>query len=174
MFSIDSNRLRLIPLTLDQLQLHLHHFDQLCTQLGVVCQPVALEKVFQDEFDDALLNYWIPQVAANQRTYKWFTNWVIVHRQHNKIVGGIGVAGLPNDNGETEVGYGIDQNYRQQGIATEALNLLTQWVCNSPEIEAIIAHTPIDLLHSQQVLLKAGFKQIEEKDGILLWRKKIK
>ena len=171
MFYLESTRLRLIPLNTTQLQLHASDYEALQRTLGLVPRPMLMEEYFQKEFDDALANYWLPETAANVSSYEWFTNWLIVHKEDNCVAGGIGVAGLPDDNGETEVGYGVDQSYRRQGIATEALECLAQWVFKHAASSALIAHTPADLLNSQNVLIKSGFEQIEEKEGLILWRK---
>lgn len=171
MFQLESTRLRLIPLTTTQLQLHAADYDALQRSLGLVPRQMQMEEYFQHEFDDALANYWLPETAANASRFEWFTNWLIVHKDDNCIAGGIGVAGLPNDQGETEIGYGIDQSYRGQGIATEAVECLAAWVFKHRGVEALIAHTPVALTNSHRVLIKAGFDRISEKEGLILWRK---
>ncbi len=171
MHYLESNRLRLIPLNTQQLQLHASDYEALQRSLGLTPRPMLMEEYFQNEFDDALINYWLPETAANASNYKWFTNWLIVHKQDNCVAGGIGVAGLPNDQGETEIGYGIDQDYRRQGIATEALECLVNWVFQHSFAKAVIAHTPIDLQNSQRVLQRAGFERVSEENGLILWRK---
>lgn len=171
MYYLESNRLRLIPLNTQQLQLHASDYEVLQRSLGLTPRPMLMEEYFQNEFDDALVNYWLPETAANASNYKWFTNWLIVHKSDNCVAGGIGVAGLPNDQGETEIGYGLDQGYRGQGIATEALESLVNWVFQHSFVKAVIAHTPIDLQSSQRVLQRAGFERISEENGLILWRK---
>ena len=118
MYYLESNRLQLIPLNTQQLQLHASDYEALQQSLGLIPRPMLMEEYFRNEFDDALINYWLPETAANASNYKWFTNWLIVHKSDNCVAGGIGVAGMPNDQGETEIGYGIDQDYRRQGKAT--------------------------------------------------------
>ncbi|MCU0339230.1 MAG: GNAT family N-acetyltransferase [Spirosomaceae bacterium] len=173
MFRLQSARLQLIPLNLDQLLLYKNDYAALCRSLGVEPLAIVMEEVFQAEFDDALVNYWIPQTAANQTDYRWFTNWLMVENGTNVPVGGIGVAGLPNDEGETEIGYGLGIAHRGKGYATEALALLSHWVLSHGFVKAIIAHTPVDLKGSQRVLEKVNFKKISENEGIVLWRKEI-
>jgi RimJ/RimL family protein N-acetyltransferase len=171
MHYLDSNRLRLIPLTTQQLQLHASDYEALQQSLGLTPRSMLMEEYFQAEFDDALANYWLPETAANASAFQWFTNWLIVHKTDNCVVGGIGVAGLPNDSGETEIGYGLDQAYRGQGIATEALDCLMKWVFQHAFVKALIAHTPVHLFNSQRVLQRAGFDRISEEKGLVLWRK---
>jgi RimJ/RimL family protein N-acetyltransferase len=171
MFYIESNRLRLIPLTTHQLQLYASDYLGLQKSLGLTPRPMQMEEYFQNEFDDALANYWLPETAANASNYQWFTNWLIVDKEQNCVAGGIGVAGLPNDQGETEIGYGIDQAFRGKGVATEAVGCLATWVFKHPASKTLIAQTPVDLVSSQRVLIKAGFERISAENGIILWRK---
>jgi RimJ/RimL family protein N-acetyltransferase len=171
MYYLESNRLQLIPLNTQQLQLHASDYEALQQSLGLIPRPMLMEEYFRNEFDDALINYWLPETAANASNYKWFTNWLIVHKSDNCVAGGIGVAGMPNDQGETEIGYGIDQDYRRQGMATEALESLVNWVFQHSFSKAIIAHTLIDAPNSQRVLERAGFERISEENGLILWRK---
>lgn len=171
MHHLESNRLRLIPLNTQQLQLHASDYEALQRSLKLTPRQMLMEEYFKNEFDDALINYWLPETAANASNYKWFTNWLIVHKQDNCVAGGIGVAGLPNDQGETEIGYGLDQTFRGQGIATEALECLIHWVFQYSFAKAVIAHTPIDLQSSQRVLQRAGFERVSEENGLILWRK---
>ena len=172
MFFIESPRLRLIPLTNEQLQLHIDDHSHLQKTLGLLPQDLEMESFFQAEMDDAMVTYWLPQTSAHESDYQWFTNWLIVLRAENRCVGGIGLAGLPNEKGETEIGYGMDERYRGRGIAVEALNCLVEWAFEHPHLTAIIAHTPADLLNSQRVLEKTDFELIKEEEGrMLLWRK---
>ena len=171
MFYIESERLRLIPLNLHQLRIYTQP-EALAENLGLKAAKVETEPFFQNEFDDALQNHWAPLVEKNPDNYFWFTNWLIVLKEENIAVGGIGVSGLPNEKGECETGYGMDLNHRGKGYATEALACLAQWAFQNPDLKAIIAHTLIDGLSSQKVLQKAGFQFVKTEDELILWELK--
>ena len=53
----------------------------------------------------------------------------------------------------------------------EALEGLAEWAFKHRALKALIAHTPVALVNSQRVLMKAGFEQISENEGLILWRK---
>jgi len=171
MLYIESERLRLIPLDTSQLQLHATDYEALQRSLGLMPRQMQMEEYFQQEFNDALANYWLPETAANSTQFQWFTNWLIIYKTDNCVAGGVGVAGLPNDDGETEIGYGIDQTYRRQGIASEALECLVSWVFRHDFCKAVFAHTLIESNGSSDVLLKAGFERVKEENNLVLWRK---
>lgn len=173
MFYIESERLRLIPLNLHQLRMYTNH-EALAENLSLKSAKVETEPLFQREFDEALQKHWTPLVEQNPDNYMWYTNWLIVLKEENLAVGGIGVTGLPDENGACETGYGMDLNHRGKGYATEALVCLSKWAFLNPDLKTIIAHTPVDLLNSQRVLQKAGFRLIKTENELLLWELKRK
>jgi len=168
MFYIESERLRLIPLNTHQLHIY-HQSEALAAELGLSTINIDMEPFFQSEFDDALQNFWLPFVEKNPDTYHWFTNWLIVLKEENTAIGGIGLTGLPNENGESEVGYGVGLSYRGKGYATEALVCISQWAFIHPGLYTIVAQTPVDLLSSQRVLQRAGFESVKADNELLRW-----
>lgn len=168
MFYIESERLKLIPLNLVQLRIY-QQPPILAQELGLSGIRIENEPFFQHEFDDALANYWLPMVEKNPDHYEWFTNWLIVLKQENAGIGGIGLTGLPDANGETEVGYGIGLDYRKRGYASEALQCLCAWAFQHPALMTVVAHTPADLLSSQKVLQKAGFQFVKIENELIKW-----
>ncbi|MFN4144284.1 MAG: GNAT family N-acetyltransferase [Runella sp.] len=172
MFELETPRLRLIALTFEQLRLHATDYTALQHSLGLTPYEMHLEPPFQAEFDDALVNYWLPETAANTSHYQWFTNWLIVLKSASKVIGGIGVTGLPDEQGETEIGYSIAPDYRGRGIATEAVMYFSEWVFRHPNAHTLIARTPTETLASQRVLTKAGFSKINEENHVILWKKR--
>ena len=57
-----------------------------------------------------------------------------------------------------EIGYGILEEYRGQGFATEAVKLALKWAFRHSEIKAVDAEADPDNSASQRVLLKCGFR----------------
>lgn len=173
-FFIESQRLILIPLPYNLLML-LNDTSSLSKELDIHYSPFDMEEFFVKGFEDALESTWKPNVKKFPENYAWFTNWVIVLKENNTAIGGIGLAGLPNENGETETGYALDKNYRNKGYASEALEVLTDWVFMQDDAKAIIAHTLNDGSSSQKVLIRNNFKYVQNEitdDGdVMLWRK---
>jgi len=173
-FFIESNRLRLIQLTYDHLLLD-NHPDKLAVELGLTSATILLEEPYKSGYTDALENFWKPNILKYPQYYKWYTNWLIVLKSSNCAIGGIGLAGMLNENGETETGYAMDLNHRNQGYATEALTRLTEWVFEHEAAIAVIAHTHRDKNASQQTLIKSGFTQkgpeVTDDGEVFLWRK---
>lgn len=160
MFYLESERLRLIPLTNEMFHSCLKDRAAFETSLGLIPSQMEVEEFFKKEYDDAIVNFWLPNLAAFPDQYLWITNWEIVSLEHNTIIGGIGMAGMNLTDGAATTGYMIDKKHWNKGYATEALNLICQWAFTHEHVLSIKATTLKDGYASQKVLGKAGFVQI--------------
>lgn len=166
MFEIQTPRLRLIPLDLRCLRLLKQSRQKLQQHLGLEPSDIIMDDRFRKEVVEAQ-EWWITQVAAHPEHFMWFTNWEIVLKAENRSIGGIGLAGKPNKNGETTTGYVIDRRYHNQGYGSESLQALARWVFRDDAAKRLLADTPKDNLASQAVLRKCGFRLDREEDKIL-------
>lgn len=87
---------------------------------------------------------------------EWGSDWKISLRT-GATVGGIGFKGVPDAQGIVEIGYGIDEAYRQKGYATEALAGMVKWAMEQDGVKCITAQTEPNNKISQKVLLLNGF-----------------
>lgn len=160
MIELLSERLRLIPL--DHFLLSTWHKEgrnALENQLQLQSSDWEIEPFFEAETKDALENFWLPMTNEYFLDFPWYTNWEIVLTDENRSIGGIGLSGMPDQDGITMVGYFLDKKYRQKGFASEALTTLIDWAATDFSLKTIIADTPVDNLASQNVLIKQGFKE---------------
>ena len=77
-----------------------------------------------------------------------------------RAVGVGGFYGPPDAQGQVEVGYAMSASFREQGLATEAVEGLISWAIAQPGVEAITAQTLDHLAASRRVLEKTGFVQL--------------
>jgi RimJ/RimL family protein N-acetyltransferase len=124
---------------------------------------------FLGEVAVALKDFMLPKVAENPELYKWFTHWLIIHREENMTIGGIGASGLPDEAGQVMIGYFIDTKYEGRSFATEAVECFKNWLFKNPDVKAIRADTPTEHFGSQKVLQKNGFKELERDGEIVKW-----
>ena len=68
-----------------------------------------------------------------------------------------GFKGLRED-GITEIGYGILEEHRGQGYATESVQAACQWAFGHAEVKLLEAKTDAGNAASQRVLQKCGFR----------------
>ena len=161
---VQTQRLTLIPLTNQQLQVWKQTGRKdLEKMLDLKHNPWKLGLFYEQETLQALSDFWIPQTAKFPLDYFWYTNWEIILKEKSCSIGGIGLSGMPNNEGCTEIGYMLDQKFRGQGFATEAVDALKNWAFKDPDLKIIKAETPIFNINSQKVLQKNNFKIIGEK-----------
>ncbi|MCR8561749.1 GNAT family N-acetyltransferase [Mucilaginibacter sp. BJC16-A38] len=171
MFFIESERLRMIPLTRELLKLLHTNRNDMEQALGLNPSNPQISEFYKKEIDDAMINFWLPKTLANPKAYKWYTNWEIILKSTNTVVGGMGFSGDPNEEGEAETGYMINEQHQNKGYASEALQLLSGWAFMDKNVKAIIVHTYADNLPSRRILAKCGFKEVStDAEGLMKFR----
>ena len=87
--------------------------------------------------------------------WDWYAIWMIELKDGTHI-GELCFKGLSAD-GMAEIGYGISEEYQNNGYATEAVKAVLEWAFSHPEVAAVEAETAPDNTASIRVLEKCGF-----------------
>jgi len=151
---IRTERLTLIPLTMQQLQTGLVSVRKLAAQMNL---PLVAN-LMQDEAAAAIRKKLEIMREADPAQHHWITYWLIVVNSEKTGVGLIGFKGLPSE-GSVEIGYGIDSIYQGRGYTTEAVKLLADWAFSHPECRRITANTLPENIRSRRVLVKNCFTE---------------
>jgi hypothetical protein len=109
-----TERMRLVPLTLAQMQMQLDDYAGLERSLGARVTGNRLEK---DMYKNVTRGMDYMRQEAEDAI--WNTFWAAVLEEDSTFVGGIGFKGPANAEGEVELGYGFDAPYQNRGLATE-------------------------------------------------------
>jgi RimJ/RimL family protein N-acetyltransferase len=163
---LEAERLSLIPLQAHSLALSLVDYGKMQTELGLSVTRAILE----DEEMRYAMSVRLRKVLEDVDHYLWLTNWAIVLKEKNEIIGYIMLKGLPNEAGEVITGYDIDEEYRRKGFATEALNRLIQWIFENPRALSLIADTEKNNIPSCKLLEHIGAIQYKETDELIWWK----
>ena len=109
---------------------------------------------------------------AHPDQWEWYAIWMIELKDGTHI-GELCFKGLTKD-GITEIGYGIEENFRGCGYAAEAVTALADRALTRPGVSCITAETEASNIASQKVLCRAGFMPTGEtgEEGPLFVRKK--
>jgi RimJ/RimL family protein N-acetyltransferase len=170
MFTLFSERIKIIPLTYKQLLLWAEDWLLLEQSLEVAHLAPEIDADYQGEIDDALKNYWLPKVKEAPENYLWLTAWQIIHLEKNVIIGGVGIS-PPDENGQAITGYHIDKRFQRQGFASEALRLILDWAfaCNL-DLKSVLATVHLGNHASHGVLLKNNFKEMKRDNELVYWQ----
>jgi [ribosomal protein S5]-alanine N-acetyltransferase len=165
MLEISSDKLRIVPLNLEQFRLLLSGMKEMETALGLNFSNENF-----DEHTQQAMEGLYQEALKNSRDYWWYTNWQIILKSQNISIGSLCFMRRPNETGEVEAGYGINEHFRNQGYMTEALQAVFQWAFQQPKVASIIAETEKDNPASHRVLQKCGMYQDRETERSLWWK----
>ena len=154
---LETERLKLIPLSYTQVEKFRHLDSRLEDELGLTRN----ERELTTHFRDALSKYVMPWIQADPDNYLFSTIWVIVEKTTNTIAGDIGFKGKADENGFIEIGYSTQPKYRIQGYMTEAIGALCAWAFTHVEVKAVIAETMDSNIASIKALRKNGFEDFK-------------
>ncbi|CAM2906645.1 GNAT family N-acetyltransferase [Clostridium sporogenes] len=159
---IQTERLELIPLTLNQLKLWIEDIPELEKELDCSYKAESMEGFFLQIVKG---QYEITQKDPNN--YLWHSFFFLVRKYDRAVVGSADFKDIPNENGEVEIGYGLGKEFEHNGYMTEAVKAMCGWALKQNGVTSIIAETDLEGLASQKILKSCGFKK--DKEGETLW-----
>jgi RimJ/RimL family protein N-acetyltransferase len=148
---IETTRLRIIPLTIEQ-------FHEL---LGSNSLDPQTQQAMEGLYKEAL---------KHSDIYWWYTNWQIILKTENKSIGSACFMKEPDEHGQVEIGYGMNQDYRNQGYMTEAVKMMCEWALQQDNVKFVIAETEADNHASHRVLEKCGMQKYKHLNETVWWR----
>lgn len=164
---IDTNRLSIRPLTLEQLRLHLAGGHLLEAELGAlpghrdVTEPLL----------SILTHFTIPFLQNPNRQPLYDTIWIARDRTLNQFVADAKFKGGPDDEHTIEIGYGTYPAFQRQGYMTELVGGLVDWALKQTGVRRVTAETALTNTASQTVLLHNGFRPFEQDELTQWWEK---
>ncbi|MBU3178514.1 GNAT family N-acetyltransferase [Clostridium estertheticum] len=165
---LSTERLKIIPLTLHQFKLLLDGIDKMEKELKLNASNECLD----DHTQEAMKGLY-KEAVKNSDRYCWYTNWQIILKSENKAIGSACFMKCPDENGEVEIGYGINSTYQNNGYMTEAAQAICEWAISQHDVSIIIAETEKDNIASHRVLKKCGMEKYKETDEEIWWRMKV-
>lgn len=90
-----------------------------------------------------------------------FSRWGIFDAHNNKFIGMCLARTFFHNPDQIEIGYTLDENYWGKGLGTEICKALVNYCRSLSKEKDIVAITNLDNIGSQKVLMKNGFRRIE-------------
>ena len=162
--SIQTQRLRLVPLTLSQLKLCLTNLPELEAEFGM---PISRD-VITERVERAIQMKLEKMADLDASLHPWLTYWLIVISAENAGVGLAGFKGVPDADGVTEIGYGIAPSYQKKGYMSEAVKALVGWALDHPTCNKVTA-TAVENPASRRLLEKLGAHLVSEDETSTSW-----
>jgi RimJ/RimL family protein N-acetyltransferase len=154
-----TERLRLIPITLEAMEAVLDHDKPRAEQLVGARFPRGWP-------DDPLLDVGFPYSRAAIRAAPEVRLWgdsLVILRDEPLVVGSVVFHGRPPD-GIAEIGYAIEERARGVGLATEATRACVEWALGHADIAAVQATTFPWHTASLGVIKNLGMCQVATRD----------
>jgi RimJ/RimL family protein N-acetyltransferase len=162
-YTIETARLRIIAASREFLMADLVGIDRLCAALGST--PPTDWPPDGSGYDEAAKRFFLKMLSSgNDRTAGWYSWYVVLRSTNNQpsvLAGTAGFFGPPDDTGSVEIGFSVCKEWRNIGIATEAVESLVTYAWNNEAVNRILARTSQDNLASIHVLRKNRFQQID-------------
>ncbi len=164
---VETSRFIIIPLDQRQLRLYLHGKRKLDQELNIAHINRKISSEVRDRGEYLIL----PEMKrASGDNYLFFTFWIVIEKASRYIVAEMGFKGIPNNNKEVEIGYGVFTNFHRKGIMTECVRGMIDWAKKRLDIQYVLAETDENNLASIKVLQKNNFQNFDKKGKMIWWK----
>jgi RimJ/RimL family protein N-acetyltransferase len=106
----------------------------------------------------------IERIRKNPEWRLWGDRLMIARDGERRIVGSVVFHGHPGEDGDAEMGYGVEEALRGQGLATEATRACVAWALRQPAVLSVSATTHALNSASVRVLEKIGMRRTGSRD----------
>jgi len=151
---IETDRLRLIPATLELARAEIADRKELARLLGASVPANWPPETLADALP--LFLTWMEAAPDRAGWFGWYALAASEDPASPVLVGSVGFKGPPQD-GTAEIGYSVLSQFQGRGYATEMVCGLVRWALGQPGVARIVAETEWANPASVRVLIKAGF-----------------
>jgi RimJ/RimL family protein N-acetyltransferase len=151
-----TQRLSLRPADVESMQADISGREPLSALLGAEVPADWPPEILRDALP--LFQQWLED---NPQNAPWLIWYILLQAEEDKepvLVGSIGFKGCPDEKGRVEIGYSILPAWQNQGIATEAIQIMTDWALSQKGVLQVIAQVEPGNLPSIRVLEKSGYR----------------
>lgn len=159
---IETDRLKLVPATVELARAELHDPAEFTRRLGATVP----ENWPPESAADALPLFleWLEAAPNQVGWFGWYALTRLDEGGEYTLVGGGGFLGPPTEK-VVQIGYSVLSQFQRRGYATEMVNGLLGWVRGGDLATTVRAETEWENPGSARVLEKAGFKKVGPSDS---------
>ena len=158
--------LRLIPLSKHQLFEYIYAKEKLEESLSYSISPSLINAAIKRSIEVKLDQ----RKKTDRADHIWLTYWLLQPLDNPFGAGLLEFKGIPNEAGRVEIGFGIDPDYENTGLLSEAVDQLCSWALEQPVCNLITATSVVNE-NSIHVLENAGFIKMAHSPTGSLWHR---
>lgn len=98
-----------------------------------------------------------------------FGSFAISLREDGQVIGGMGFHGVPDEDGQVTIGYGLAPAARGKGYASEALRAVLEFA-RSQGVASVKGDADLDNIGSHRVMAAAGMRLVGVDDQLHYYR----
>jgi RimJ/RimL family protein N-acetyltransferase len=106
----------------------------------------------------------VDRIRRNPEWRLWGDRLLIAREGERRILGSVVFHGHPGEDGDAEIGYGIEESAQGRGLATEATRACVEWALRQPAVLTVSATTHPLNRASIRVLEKVGMRRVGTRD----------
>jgi RimJ/RimL family protein N-acetyltransferase len=144
--------MRLAPATVALTEADLQGPEPLAAALGVLVPDNWPPELYSRPALQATL-----MQLAERAEHGWSTWYLVGKAPEEGLLGVCGFKGRPDASGSVEIAYSVLDQYRNRGIASEAVQCLVEWAFGHAQVREVTAETLPHLVQSIGVLTRNGF-----------------
>ncbi len=168
---IETERLVVKPLNYQELLTYLEGNNKLEREWGLRFTGRTVSPDIRKRVKEEVIPI-MKNLGEEEQLYQTF--WLVIDKVSLSIVAELGFKGLPNAQGEIEIGYGTMPSQQGMGYMTEAVGGILQWAAGQKAVSAVLASIDKDNKASIRIAEKNGFVLYDEKPPLLWWKKAVK
>ncbi|MDD4291164.1 MAG: GNAT family N-acetyltransferase [Clostridia bacterium] len=162
-----TDRLEIYPLAPDELVLLTQNLTELEKRLKIKYSAEPIEGHFR-----TIVEQQTAICRNDPDNYLFHTFWLIIRKSDSVAVGSADFKCPPDENGEVEIGYGLNKEFEKHGYMTETVRAMCTWAFIRKDVHTVIAETELDNIASQSILKRCGF-EIYRRETTLWWKKSV-
>lgn len=166
MTSIETERLRLHALDPRELSLLLNDMGTLERELAFTYRAESVDGIFEK-----IVRGQLERCEKDPENRLFYTFWLMIRKSDGVAVGSFDYKNAPDENGEVEIGYGLNAEFEHNGYMTESIAALCRFSEKCANVRALTAETYLDNTPSQSILKRCGFSVSGRTETSIFWKK---
>jgi len=152
-----------------------HRLDLIQVSTDSVSAAIHDRNRFSQILNAAVPETWPPEhldTPALEWTLRWLADpahdpsfsgyWMVLREPVRTLIGMVGYKGMPDAEGCVEIGYGVVEDHRRCGYASEGARALLDFAFSHANVQCVAAETYPNLIPSLGVMRKCGMQHIGE------------